>query len=101
MIVNIFFTVYYNEIFRGLIENSLQIVEDSPTDAFFNALCFSSGVTETKLLSDYKLFKISLQNVFGSIADEILTILEEEIEKYNKRNNTNLYRALNYYQVPV
>jgi hypothetical protein len=76
-------------------------VEDSPTDTFFNALCLSSGITEAKILSDYKLFKLSLQNVFGNIADEILAILEEEIDEYNKRTNTNLYHVLNYYQVPI
>jgi hypothetical protein len=78
------------QILYNSIKKSIEMLEDSPTDALLGRMCSMYGVSEIELLTNYSLFEKSLRQTLYDGADIILDFLKEEMLQYSTTKSSSL-----------
>jgi hypothetical protein len=78
------------QILYNSIKKSIEMLEDSPTDALLGRMCSMHRVSEIDLLTNYSLFEKSLRQTLYDGADIILDFLKEVMLQHSTTKSPSL-----------
>ena len=80
---------------------SIDVLEDSPPDALFNAIRTKFGLSEKELFTNYSLFKEAIYNLLGrNNSDIIIDMMRKEIIRmsHHSKNDPVIKEILNIFK---